>query len=416
MRNHRSISHFLLEAELVDIKTDSDDSDAEKSGVVPSKDKNTIQNQTANTLIPKSAAIKCLKLLKTVIVPKLRKYLNFEEKATHKLSKAEKKVDDDVILKIPCTLALVKLLKKLPRNEGETSIRSIIPCLCAGLRNELYSTRHSLRKTILSVIQELGISQFRLVIGYLKATLQRGYQKHVLNFTIGYFMKCLESELRANPAHLPIKEILPLCEDELYGVMQEEKELAAIRAKTKEAGKNNAHPILKLCAKCIQSRAHLSSLIEPAINRLTAKRTPRVAKTSRQWLNSISEGLADNVVLDHLELLDWLQEDVMKKEVTDRVDVVGEEAPTKKKRKLLVESKDAFLIATGKKKNAAVGKITGHFLLTEFSFNCLYNGLNKNTRLKESLLGTGSIQALDSFVKPLGHGIQLPSKQVGWMF
>jgi hypothetical protein len=85
----------------------------------------------------------------------------------------------------------------------------------------------------------------------------------------------------------------------------------------------------------------------------------------------------------------------------------------KKKSKLLVESKDALLIHTlAKKKHVADGKISGQFLLTEFAFSCLYNGLNKSTRLKEALISCNSIQVLDPFVKPLGEGIQSGSKQV----
>ncbi|ODM88633.1 Small subunit processome component 20 [Orchesella cincta] len=79
---------------------------------------------------------------------------------------------------------LVKLLKKIPKAKGQNGIRSIIPSIAAGLRNELVSVRNTLRKTLLSVIKELGTSHLKAVIGYLKSSLQRGYQKHVLNYTV----------------------------------------------------------------------------------------------------------------------------------------------------------------------------------------------------------------------------------------
>lgn len=402
----------LENPELTDVDKEPVESDDEEEGVEDTEDKALAPIVVELTVLPKSAAIKCLKLLKTVVIPKLRKYLNFEEKATHKLSRADKTVDNDVILKIPCTIALVKLLKKIPKTESQNAIRSIIPSLCAGLRNQLVSVRNTLRKTLLNVIKELGIWNFRTVISYLKSSLLRGYQKHVLNYTVGYLMKCLESELRSNPEHLPIKEILPLCEDELYGVMQEEKELAAIKQKTREASKSNAIPILKLCAKCMQSKSNLRILIEPAVKHLTAKRTPKVAKTTRQWLGAISEGLADNLVLDHLDLIDWLKE-VMEKESLEEPTEKGKaQEPEAKKRKLLVETKDHYLIDTAKKKPTADGKITGQFLLTEFSFNCLYNGLNKSNRLKNALVAGDSVDVLNSFVKKLGEGIHSSSKQV----
>jgi len=335
--------------------------------------------------------------------------LNFEEKATHKLSRADKSVDEDVMLKIPCTIALVKLLKKLPKCEGENSIRSIIPSLCAGLRNELFSVRNTLRKTLLNVIKELGTNHFRTVISYLKSSLQRGYQKHVLNFTVSYLMKCLESEFKLHPEQLPIKEVLPLCDEELYSVMQEEKELAAIKAKTREASKSNAHPIIKLCAKCITSKDNLRILIDPAVKRLSEKRSPRIIKTTRQWLNSVSEGLADNIVIDQVHLIEWLKE-VMHQETQQEEQQIAQ--PESKKRKLLVETKDAFLIPNSKKKGTADAKIAGQFLLTEFSFNSLYNGLNKSNRMKLDLIQRDNVQVLDGFVKNLCDGIQSSSKQV----
>lgn len=368
------------------------------------------------TLLPHSAAVRCLGILKSQIIPKLRKFLNFEEKATHKLSKATKTVDDSVILKIPCTIALVKLLKKIPKAEGQNGIRSIIPSLTAGLRNELVSVRNTLRKTLLNVIKELGTSHLKVVIGYLKSSLLRGYQKHVLNYTVAYLLRCLENDLKANPTHVPVKEILPLCEVELYGTMQEEKEVQAIKQKTREASKSNASPILKVCAKCVSSAEQLDLLIDPAIKQITEKKSLKVAKSSRQWLLSVTEGLAENSVLNYHELLEWLLKVIQKdgiycNDTGDRNKEIQDEPPSKKL-KLLETPKDHKLIPVLKKKTVTEGRLGGPNLLMEFGFTCLYSGLNKGVHRNEALNDHGITSLLDTFIPILSDGIKASSKQV----
>lgn len=370
-------------------------------------------------LLPQAAALRCLGILKSSIIPKLQKFLHFEETATHKLSRATKTVDDDVILKIPCTIALVKLLKKIPKAEGQNGIRSIIPSITAGLRNELLSIRNTLRKTLLSVIKELGISHLKTVVGYLKSSLQRGYQKHVLHYTVAYLLRCLENELKAEPSYLPLKEILSCCEDELYSVMQEEKELAVIKQKTREASKSNACPILKVCGKCVSTVEQLNLIVEPAIRHISEKKSLKVSKASRQWLTSVSEGLAENGAANCFELLNWLLE-VMKKDGM-REDEIAKQNETddgsqpSKKRKLLETQIDSKLITQLKKKTVSEGKVGGHSLLMEFSITCLYNGLNKNGRFRERVDNAEGLSILDRFVPELADGIKASSKQVHYI-
>lgn len=371
------------------------------------------------TLVPEAAAVRCLGILKSSIIPKLRKFLHFEETATHKLSRTKKKVDDDVILKIPCTIALVKLLKKIPKSEGQNGIRSIIPSITAGLRNELVSVRNTLRKTLLNVIKELGISHLKVVIGYLKSSLQRGYQKHVLNYTVAYLLRCLESDLKAQPYHVPVKEVISLCEEELYGHMMEEKEVTAIKQKTREASKSNACPILKVCSKFVSTIEQLNSLVDPAIKHITEKKSIKVAKSSRQWLISVSEGLADNSTVNHEELLRWLLE-VTKKDGADLSGEKGseeqsEDQPPNKRRKLLETPKDSKLIPLLPKRSISEKKVGGQSLLTEFSFTCLYNGLNKSGCFRDKLSNMELCVLFDDYVPILADGIKATSKQVKFL-
>jgi len=369
------------------------------------------------TVLTKSAAVRSLSILKSVIIPHLRRYLNFEEKATHKLSRAEKTVDEDVILKIPCTIALVKLLKKLPKSQFEDSIRSIIPCLCAGLRNPLLSVRNTLRKTLLHVIKELGTHQLRIVLSFLKSTLLRGYQRHVLHYTVSYLLKCLEPELRKNPEHLPIKDIIPFCEEELYSVMHEEKDLTAIKEKTREACRSNAVPLLRMCGRCVGRVSDLKDMVEPALRHLKIKKTARLAKVARTWLNSVGEGVTDNMSVESDELVLWLQ-GVLDKRSEGGIDICPESKGKKKgdsgkKSKYLEEPKDAMLLPQKPKKNVGESKEEVEMVLKEFVFGCVYNGLNsKSGRMKKNLVKSDQVYVLDGLVESLISGVKCAAKQV----
>ncbi len=177
---------------------------------------------------------------------------------------------------------------------------------------------------------------------------------------------------------------------------------------------------LKVWGKCVSTVEQLNLLVEPAIRHISEKKSLKVSKASRQWLTSVSEGLAENGAANCFELLNWLLE-VMKKDGVSEEEIAKQNeaddgSQPSKKRKLLEPQLDSRLIPQLKKKTVSEGKVGRQSLLMEFSITCLYNGLNKNGRFRERVGNAEGLSILDRFVPELADGIKASSKQVHYHY
>ena len=65
-----------------------------------------------------------------------------------------------------------------------------------ALRSQARDVREVARDTIKKISLSLGTSYLSLVIKEMKAMLQRGYQLHVLGYTIHSILECMQDELK----------------------------------------------------------------------------------------------------------------------------------------------------------------------------------------------------------------------------
>lgn len=202
-------------------------------------------------------------LMKTVeekFIPKLRKYLHLEEKASHKLARLESN-GDALIKKIPTTLAYVKLLHKLPACVRKHHMLWVVPTLCSSLNSRLVSVRSNVRNTLVKIVEELGPPIFPDIVRSAKASLTRGYQKHVRNFTLLHILKQLKDAFAEKPSFVPVGELVSIAEDEIFGYMAEDKEVSEILKNTPEAKSQNGLQLLYQCALLV-SKEKLDVLLK----------------------------------------------------------------------------------------------------------------------------------------------------------
>ena len=237
------------EEEVMDVQT-------EKSTVVE-------EQECGDEIVVKLNYDQSKSLMKTVeekFIPKLRKYLHLEEKASHKLARMESN-GDALIKKIPTTLAYVKLLHKLPACVRKNHMLWVVPTLCSSLNSRMISVRSNVRNTLVKIVEELGPPIFPDIVRSAKATLTRGYQKHVRNFTLLHILKQLKDAFAEKPWFVPIGDLVSMAEDEIFGYMAEDKEINEILKNTPEAKSQNGLQLLHQCALLV-SKEKLDLLLK----------------------------------------------------------------------------------------------------------------------------------------------------------
>ena len=68
--------------------------------------------------------------------------------------------------------------------------------VCNFLKSRANDIRNIARDTLMKILQSLGASYFGFVLHELQATLKRGYQLHILGFTVWHLLHNLTSNLK----------------------------------------------------------------------------------------------------------------------------------------------------------------------------------------------------------------------------
>ncbi|XP_014674072.1 PREDICTED: small subunit processome component 20 homolog [Priapulus caudatus] len=135
------------------------------------------------------------KVMSRVILPPLHRALTQKVKSDgeHKLAK-KVYTEDQEVLRVPIALAMVKLLQKLPKHSLHSNLPNVLLKLCELLRSRARDVRDATRDTIVRIVAALGPAYLHYLLREMRATLRRGYQRHVLTYTTHAVLRSMEEE------------------------------------------------------------------------------------------------------------------------------------------------------------------------------------------------------------------------------
>jgi U3 small nucleolar RNA-associated protein 20 len=89
-------------------------------------------------------------------------------------------------INVSINLVALKILKLIPVDYFESQLLSIIHRICNFLKNRLESIRGEASSALAASAKELGIGYLQFVVKILRAILKRGFELHVLGYTLHY--------------------------------------------------------------------------------------------------------------------------------------------------------------------------------------------------------------------------------------
>ncbi|RUS70515.1 hypothetical protein EGW08_021727, partial [Elysia chlorotica] len=240
------------------------------------------------------AATRIHKMISVTLIPQLHRVITQRTKSDdeHKLVKS-KYPEDEEILRVPIALALIKLLQSLPKGTLEYTLPGILLKICNFLRSRSRDVRTTARETLEKVALSLGSRYIPFIIKEMKAVLTRGYQLHVLSFTVHHLLKSLVEVLQPGDLDPALSSIQDVFYAELFGHVAEEKEVEAIRAKYFEAKFIKGYDAYGILARCI-SAEQLDRLILPVRSVLETTYSQRTANKAETLLHKVAVGLSSN--------------------------------------------------------------------------------------------------------------------------
>jgi U3 small nucleolar RNA-associated protein 20 len=193
----------------------------------------------------------------------------------------------------PVALAIVKLLQILPQTSLQAQLPRLVTVLANSLKSHMQSIRDESRKTLVHVVVTLGPYYLNFIVEELKTVLLRGYQRHVLAYTIHALLTELAPVAVVGALDPSFESILPVLEDEILGQLSLEKEVDSLCKKTREYKQGKGYDSFKLLAQKLEF-SHLPQLLKPVRSALSAATSIRVLSKVEEVLKRIAHGLMVN--------------------------------------------------------------------------------------------------------------------------
>nr|CAD1819808.1 unnamed protein product [Ananas comosus var. bracteatus] len=295
-------------------------------------------------------------------------------------------VSDPEKVNVNISLVALKVLKLLPTDILDSQLSSIIHRICNFLKNRLESIRDEARSALAACLKELGVEYLQLVVKILQAILKRGYELHVLGYTLNFILSKTLTEGSTGKIDYCLAELISVVESDILGDVAEEKEVDKIASKMKETRKKKSFETLKLIAQSITVRTHALKLLSPIAAHLQKHLTPKMKKRLEMMLNYIALGIECNPSAGNKELFVFaygLIEDTVTEQSSN-----GKEASSDE-----ISNRTTFLVLGDN------GLRNSH-LITEFSLGLLRNRLKK---MKLDKKDEQLLSMLDPFVKLFGE-------------
>ena len=223
------------------------------------------------------------------ILPSLMAYLHNKDEST-------------VSLRVPVAVSIIKLMKLLPPSMLAERLPPVLTDVCHILRSRAQESRDMTRKTLVDISALIGPAYFGFVLKELRSSLARGYQLHVLSYTLHSILVATTPFFSPGSLDYCLPQIVAIIMDDIFGVTGQEKDAEEYISKMKEVKSSKSFDSMELVAKN-STISHLSHIIRPLQTLLQEKLDLKMVKKVDELLRRISVGLLRNETIESRETL-----------------------------------------------------------------------------------------------------------------
>lgn len=295
-------------------------------------------------------------------LPPLTEFLHLKDEST-------------VSLRVPVAVSVIKLIRTLPAQEHPLRLPSVLMDICHILRSKATEARDMTRKTLAEIMAILGPPYFGYILKELRSALQRGYQLHVMSFTVHSILVENSALLHAGDLDYCLSDMVAIIMDDIFGVAGQEKDAEEYISKMKEVKSSKSYDSMELVAK-ITTLPHLGELIQPIQILLSEKLNLKTVKKIDELLRRIGLGTTLNGAVKDRDVLVFCYEIIQQVHANS---VTSKKRPAMddyKIRKYLIQMK-------GASKNSNKGATSSYmFKLTRFALDLVRSVLQRHEDLK----------------------------------
>ncbi|KKK22223.1 hypothetical protein AOCH_003964 [Aspergillus ochraceoroseus] len=336
------------------------------------------QLQLAKAGVEEVNASKVANELTTNFIPMLTDFIHHKNEA-------------QMSLRLPASVTAIKLLKLLPEQDMTIRLPAVLLDVCSILKSKAQDSRDTARKTLNDIALLLGPSYLGYILKELRNTLKRGYQLHVLSFTVHSILVATTDDFKQGDLDYCLTDLSSVVMDDTFGTVGQEKDAEDYVSKMKEVKSNKSYDSMELLAKNSTIR-NLASLLRPLQSLLHEKLNSTIVKKVDELLRRIGIGLLRNPGVENRDILVFCYE-IIKEAYKEPLQTDTRAAQTTQEKNFLVDLK-------GQRRGEKRGGTTSSYVykLIRFSFDVLRSVLSKFN----SLLTPGN---LSGYLPVLGDAL-----------
>lgn len=208
----------------------------------------------------------------------------------------------EIHLRLSASVTTIKLLMLLPEREMSIRLSPVLLDVCSVLKSKAQESRDIARKTLNEITLLLGPTYFGHILKELRNTLLRGYQLHVLSFTVHSMLVATTDEFKQGDLDYCLASLSSVVMDDTFGAVAQEKEAEEYTNKMKEVKSSKSFDSMELLAKNSTVK-HLANLIRPLQSLLQEKLNSSMVRKIDELLRRVGIGLLRNPGVESRDLL-----------------------------------------------------------------------------------------------------------------
>ncbi|KAI2472389.1 armadillo-type protein [Annulohypoxylon bovei var. microspora] len=216
----------------------------------------------------------------TNILPSLMEYLHEKDETT-------------VSSRVPVGIIVVKILQVLPKETLDQKLPGVLTDICHILRSKAWDSREMARSTLSTMTSLLGSSYFGFVLNELRGALTKGYQLHILSYTMHTILVNVIPQFQPGDLDYCLDKIVSVIMDDIFGAVGQEKDAEEYISQMKEVKSRKSQDSMELIARTA-SVDHLVDLVRPLKSLLLEKLDIRMVRKIDDLLSRIASGLFSN--------------------------------------------------------------------------------------------------------------------------
>ncbi|KAL8356670.1 hypothetical protein RB601_001802 [Gaeumannomyces tritici] len=303
------------------------------------------------------------------------------------LDHLHEKDETTVSSRVPIGVIIVKLLNLLPANARDLKLPGVLTDICHILRSKAWDSREMARSTLVKIACILGAPCFSFILKELRGALTRGYQLHVLSYTVHSILVAVIPEFNQGDLDYCVDQVVAVIMDDIFGVTGQEKEAEEYTNKMKEIKSSKSQDSMELIAKNT-SISCLITLVQPLKDLLLEKLNLKMARKIDELLSRVTAGLLHNPAAESKDALIFCYEVIQEVYNSKKPEAEVKLDPRLRR----------YLIQKGAKKNDR-GTTTKHtYKLTRFALDVLRSLMRKHDSLRTASYASGFLPILGDAV------------------